>query len=330
MPEHLSTLLQARARETATRLEQHIRVDLASALANADPLLPEVLAYALMGGGKRIRPLLVILSARACGSEATEIWQLACALEYLHVATLIHDDVLDHAALRRGRDSVVARYGMATAILCGDWLHARSMYLVGRLTGDKGLELFCSATQAMVDGEFLQLRHCADVHTSEERYMRIIHCKTAGLISCTCGLGALYAKADPSKSRALKEYGHLLGTAFQVVDDLLDYLGDTLTGKTIGNDFREGKITLPVIRALQAANPEEQQQLEALLTSRGEDPGQLEAVRGYIAQLGGFDAARNEARALVDAAISELALLPDSEEKHLLEGLGVYVLNRKK
>jgi octaprenyl-diphosphate synthase len=230
----LSAFKQYVSRE-ADLLETAMREDLAEALQGCDSLLGEVLEYALFGGGKRIRPVLTVLSARICGRNDQELYRLAVAFEYLHVATLVHDDVIDNARERRGRDAVGHKFGMSAAILVGDWLHARSMHLVGRHAGSEGLEAFCRSTAGMVDGEFLQLRYVADPGVTEEQYFSVIHRKTALLIGSTCEIGSMFGGADQEQREALATYGHKLGTAFQVIDDLLDYQGNSAsTGKKTG------------------------------------------------------------------------------------------------
>lgn len=318
----------------AARLEGAMRDDLAGALQGCDPLLGEVLEYALFGGGKRVRPVLAVLAAGVCGRNDEDTYRLAAAFEYLHVATLIHDDVIDNAAARRGRESVGRKYGMSAAILAGDWLHARSMNLVGRYGGDLGLEAFCRSTTGMVDGEFLQLRYAADPSVTEEQYYSVIHRKTALLIGSTCEIGALFGNADPARRAALAAYGYKLGTAFQVVDDLLDYQGDAAsTGKKTGNDFMEGKMTLPVIRALAAAGEAGRAELVALLAGDRRSPEALARFTHLLDKAGGFDSARKSAEQLVREAVSALDVFAgcaDREGLAMLKALAAYVLYRNK
>lgn len=317
----------------AMLVEQAMHGDLAEALRGCDPLLVEVIDYALFGGGKRIRPLLAILAARLCGSEDNGLYSLAAAFEYLHVATLIHDDVIDNAQARRGRAAVGRKYGMASAILAGDWLHARSLYLVGRFAGPEGLAVFCRSTTGMVDGEFLQLRHVADSSLTEEQYFAIILRKTALLISSTCEIGAIFAGASAEQRASLADYGSKLGTAFQVIDDLLDYQGDAgNTGKQTGNDFLEGKLTLPLLRALTRAEAHEQAGITALLAGDRRDRSSLDTVRRFIEQHGGFDSARQAAVQLATEAVAALAPFAgqDGESLAMLRALTGYVLARNK
>ena len=206
----LKSALQA----IATQVEQAMQAELQEHLAAADPLLKEVLHYSLFSGGKRIRPVLCVISARACGRDDSALYSLAAALEYLHTATLMHDDVIDHAPLRRGRETTVERFSLADAILAGDWLHARSLYLVGRLTAAAGLEVFCRATEGLANGEFLQKRLAGDPAATEADYFEVIRQKTGNLIASACALGALYAGARPEQVAALRRYGELVGMAF--------------------------------------------------------------------------------------------------------------------
>lgn len=329
----LSALKQFVSRETGL-LESAMREDLAVSLQGCDPLLEEVLEYALFSGGKRIRPLLAVLAARICGRNDPALYRLAVAFEYLHVATLVHDDVIDNARERRGRDAVGQKFGMSAAILVGDWLHARSMYLVGRHAGWEGLEVFCRSTTGMVDGEFLQLRYVADPDVTEEQYFSVIHRKTALLIGSTCEIGAIFGGADKEQREALATYGYKLGTAFQVIDDLLDYQGDSVrTGKKTGNDFAEGKMTLPLIRAFAAAGSSVRAELASLLTGDRSDPALLDRFTSLVDNAGGFSSARECAEQLIRDAISAVAVFTgsgDPENLAMLKALAGYVLSRNK
>lgn len=319
----------------ADRIATLMRADLDSALANGDPLLQEVLDYTLFNGGKRIRPLLTVLCSRCCGRDDEPLYLLATAFEYLHVATLVHDDVIDHAQQRRGQDTVVARYGIAAAILAGDWLHARSMHLIGRLAGAEGLEIFCQATASMVNGEFVQLRAIADINASREQYFEIIRQKTGNLIASTCAIGALFAGASPDQRQALATYGDQIGAAFQVVDDLLDFLGDAdSTGKKIGNDFIEGKLTLPLLAALATADAVDRREIAALIEGDRSQPAAYPRLSALIEGQGGFVVAADTARQLVDTALAALTLFsrPGHEQENaaLLKELAYYILSRNK
>ncbi|RUM37593.1 MAG: polyprenyl synthetase family protein [Desulfobulbus sp.] len=319
-------------KKIAEQVEKTIRTDLASALAGNDPLLVEVLHYALLGGGKRVRPMLAILSSRLCGRDDDELYLLAAAFEYLHVATLIHDDVIDHANSRRGKESVRKKFGTASAILAGDWLHARSMHLIGSLTGQEGLDIFCGATTAMVDGEFLQLRHVADTDVTEKQYFDVILRKTARLISSTCEIGAVFGKGRPEQISALATYGRKTGIGFQIVDDLLDYLGDAkATGKLIGNDFVEGKLTLPLIHALNRADTSDRTTLLACINGDRSLPDACSTAKHLMRDIGSFDYARQRAEKEIQQGLAGLSVFDSSKHKEsltILKGLAEYILRR--
>ncbi|NLX17761.1 MAG: polyprenyl synthetase family protein [Desulfobulbus sp.] len=317
------------------RVETAMRTDLEHSLDQCDPLLIEVVHYSLFNGGKRIRPLLTVLCSRSCGRDDGDLYLLAGAFEYLHVATLIHDDIIDQAAQRRGKKTVVARYGKTAAILAGDWLHARSMHLVGKLAGPDSLEVFCRATQSMVNGEFEQLRHIGDISTSKEQYLKIIRQKTGNLIASTCVIGALYAGADRQQQHALRTYGSHIGEAFQIVDDLLDFQGNAAqTGKQIGNDFVEGKITLPLLYALAEASPADKEIMKELIEGDRTQPSSYEALVANIERYNGFNLAAGTARQLISTAIEILRTMPVHEDggqaTHLLQRLASYLLTRKR
>ncbi len=299
-----------------------------------DRHLLEILRYGLFGGGKRFRPLLVVLSARLCGDRVDHIYPLASAFEYLHMATLFHDDVIDQAATRRGKPSVCKMYGTAAAILAGDFLHARSMEMVGKLGGERSLEIFCRATSAMVDGEFVQLRNANTFTQSEQDYFAAIEGKTALLISAATEIGAIYGGADAKQQPALKEYGRNLGYGFQIVDDLLDYQGDEkATGKTLGNDLIEGKMTLPLILALQRAEADLQKSIHDVLADPEQRRQSFAEVYRFIEQYDGFVLARQKAEQCIKKALRHLQLFsPDrnNKDRQILEGLASYALQRKK
>ncbi len=297
--------------------------------------LLEMLEHALFNGGKRIRPLLCILSAGLYGSNDKDIYQLAIAFEYLHVATLLHDDVIDHADTRRHRPTINRLFGLTPAILAGDFLHARAMFLVGSLGGKQSLELICSATEAMVAGEFLQLANAQNFNQSENDYFAVINGKTALFIGAVCGTGGIFAGANAGQIAALENYGANLGKAFQIQDDLLDYIGDPAkTGKAVGNDFCEGKMTLPLIHTLRTADKTESAFLLELL--KGEKKlrrTEFEEARGLIDKRGGFTYARQLAQKLIGTAIAGLDTIEAGLNEKIMRtliGLAHYVINREK
>lgn len=321
------------------RIDQAMRDDLEVATLGCDPLLMDVLHYGIFNGGKRLRPLLVLLAARLAGSAENgkteaELLQLAIAFEYLHGATLYHDDVIDQADLRRGKPSVVKQFGEISAILGGDFLHSRSMYLIGSAAGSKALDIFCQATNAMVDGEFVQLRNARNYNLSESDYFTAVRGKTALLISATCEIGAMAGSATDAGRKALTAYGLALGTAFQIIDDLLDYQGDAATtGKAVGNDFQEGKMTLPVILALHNAGEKERARLLSLLREAAAERSGFDEAYALIEKNDGFSASRKKAESIVGEALAGLEMFTDEGAltiRTILQTLAEYVLIRKK
>jgi len=320
------------------KLDQAMRDDLED-LAARDLVpanLREPLEHALFNGGKRIRPLLCILTARLCSSTPGDnIYQLAIAFEYLHVATLLHDDVIDHAETRRGRQTVSEAFGLTQAILAGDFLHARSLFLIGTIGGRRCLDLICRATEAMVAGEFLQLANARNLNQSESDYFAVIKGKTALFIGAVCEIGGIFAGADETYTEQLRQYGANLGLAFQIQDDLLDYLGDAAkTGKTVGNDFFEGKMTLPLLHTLETAGDTEKNfLLDLLVKDKRERKEKFSEARKIIHDSDGFDYAAKLAEQMVDTAIKSLASFTSGRNKDIvaiLIGLAGYVINRDK
>jgi len=299
-----------------------------------DDLLLEVLHYGLFNGGKRIRPLLVILASRLCGRRDDDAYRLGVAFEYLHAATLFHDDIIDKSETRRGKQSVYRKFGTIAAILAGDFLHAKAMATVGTFSGQDGLTVFCKATTGMVDGEFMQLRNAAKHNLSELDYYHAIMGKTGLLIAAACEVGAIFAGGDEQSVKALREYGIHLGCAYQIVDDLLDYLGHSeKTGKAVGNDLAEGKMTLPLILTINRANETDRNQLMQIIEDNNARALCFGEVCAIIAKYGGFEETRKKAVDAVEAALNMLGRFSEKSvglERNLLEGLARYVLAREK
>ncbi len=332
-----NNILLARLKPEIDSIDEAMRRDLQELAANnlITPGLAEVLQHALFNGGKRFRPLLCVLAAGLCGRRGEDVYRLAIAFEYLHVATLLHDDVIDHAETRRGRPPVSCLFGLAPAILAGDFLHARSMFLVGTIGGRECLEILCRATEAMVAGEFLQLANTENFNQQEDDYFAVINGKTALFIGAVCECGAIFSRADEEEREALQTYGSCLGRAFQIQDDLLDYLGDPVrTGKVVGNDFCEGKMTLPLIHALNNCNSQEKKFLLDLLMGEKEQRCDwLGEARDIIGAANGFDYSRRVAQQLTATAIGSLDIFSDRGNEEIvasLAGLAAYVLRRDK
>ncbi len=327
-------ILLAAIGEDAARIDTAMHADLDELTPKVNGLLAEVLEYSLFNGGKRIRPLLVVIAARLCGRDDAEVYQLARAFEYLHAATLLHDDVIDNAETRRGRPSVNTQYGLVTAILTGDYLHARSMAIVGQLAGKEALALFSEAAAGMVDGEFMQLRNAGMYNLSEDDYQNTIMGKTALLIAAACEIGVLYARGREQERKALRAYGARLGCAFQMIDDLLDYQGETgKTGKPVGIDLVEGKMTLPLIMALHRADRRDRGRLLEILDNETARRQSFPEVYHLIDKYDGFSTTKKKAEDAVAAALRQLDIFTDASSAGdimILQGLAQYVLRREK
>jgi octaprenyl-diphosphate synthase len=324
--------LMAAIEPEIARVNKTMQADLAGV---GSPLLAEMLEHAILNGGKRIRPALTVFAARLAmfPSEPPEsIYQLAIAFEYLHTASLLHDDVIDHADQRRGSASANYLWGNTPVILAGDYLLARAMLLAGTVADAKGLGLIGQALTAMTEAEFLQMETARTANRSEENYFAVLRGKTGALIAAACEAGALVAGISPRQQSAIRTYGSNLGLSFQLVDDLLDYLGDPQnTGKVVGNDLHEGKMTLPLIHVLQQGQEEDRLYLEQLLTLKKDDrSAHLERVRAIIERSGGFAYTRETAARLLSTAVAELEHFPPGWAREVLTGLADYVLNRKK
>ncbi|TKB06339.1 polyprenyl synthetase family protein [Desulforhopalus sp. IMCC35007] len=322
-------------KKEAAEIDCYMRADLASMGAETDPLLQKVLDYGLFNGGKRVRPLLVVICSRLCGNRSKDAYRLGMAFEYLHAATLFHDDIIDGSATRRGKPAVYKEFDIVAAILAGDFLHAHSMALVSEYAGSKGLASFCRATKGMVDGEFMQLQNAEKHNLSEIDYYNAIMGKTGLLIAAACEVGAIFAGADEKSVTALRKYGENLGCAFQIIDDILDYLGDSAkTGKAVGNDLAEGKMTLPLILALQKADSADKMLLMQALKAGTEnkDIG-LKTVIKVINRNNGFTDAREHAERAIQNACNELRTFDSLDvrgECELLQALGYFILKRDK
>ncbi|MBU0486017.1 MAG: polyprenyl synthetase family protein [Proteobacteria bacterium] len=325
--------LLAELKSNVTQIDQVMRDDLSII---DSPQLSKILNHAIFNGGKRVRPLLAILAADLCASQKKQnrdqLYKLAITLEYLHAASLLHDDVIDNATQRRGQPSANKVWGSTSVILAGDYLHTRAMTIAGTEGGPKCLAVIGRATAAMVEAEFLQMKTVDQRNTSTDNYFAVLNGKTAALIKAACEIGVLFAGGNKNKLKKLSTYGANLGLAFQIIDDLLDYLGDPAqTGKAVGNDLSEGKLTLPLIHTLEQIDGPDHARLLKLLAGEAElQTKHFEQVRALIAHHQGFDYARRQAEQLIDSAVSQLDTFPDSRPKEIMTGLAQYVLERKK
>ena len=292
-----------------------VDVALRASLASDVALVRQVGEYIIESGGKRLRPALLVLSARACGYEGRAHYTLAAVIEMIHTATLLHDDVVDESALRRGHATANARFGNAASVLVGDFLYSRAFELMVGLGSMRVLEIVSHATNVIAEGEVLQLVNSGDPDLDEARYLGVIQRKTAKLFEAAAQLGAVLAGASPEREAALARYGMHLGTAFQLIDDVLDYSGELAAiGKNLGDDLAEGKMTLPLIRALAVANRDDAALVRNAITGRRLT--EFAPVVDVLARTGALDYARERARIESDAArhcVDDLAASPHRE-----------------
>jgi len=296
-------------------------------LASDVVLINQVAEYIIGAGGKRLRPMLLLLAARALGHMDTDAHQLAAVVEFIHTSTLLHDDVVDESDLRRGRETANAVWGNATSVLVGDFLYSRSFQLMVELGRMDVQEILANTTNLIAEGEVLQLLHVRNPDTDEAAYLRVIERKTAILFAAATRLGALLAGADATTQQALHDYGMHLGYAFQIADDVLDYASDAATmGKNLGDDLAEGKMTLPLIHAMAHCDPATRERLRAIV--RAGDVSALPEVTTAISTHDSLAYSRDVARRY--AALAEAALdgLPDNEAVAALRGLARYAVSR--
>jgi octaprenyl-diphosphate synthase len=286
-------------------------------LASDVALINQIAHYIISAGGKRIRPMLVLLFARALGFVGRERFELAATVEFIHTATLLHDDVVDESALRRGRQTANALFGNAASVRVGDFVYSRAFQMMVSVNRMRVLEVLADATNVIAEGEVLQLMNMHDPDLAVEDYLRVIRFKTAKLFEASARLGAVLAEAAPDVEEACAAYGRSLGTAFQLIDDLLDYEGNTSQlGKNVGDDLREGKPTLPLLIAMERCAPEERDLIRHAI-EHGEVARLAEIVE-IVRRTGAISATRDSARAEADAAGRQLAYLPASPYKEAL------------
>ena len=284
--------------------------------------------YIINGGGKRMRPLLSILAARAIDYQGVDHLKLAAIVEFIHTASLLHDDVVDESMLRRGRDTANALFGNSASVLVGDFLYTRSFQMMTELGSMKVLEMLADATNVLAEGEVLQLMNCNDPDTTEESYMRVIYCKTAKLFEAATRLAGVLADSPIEIQTALADYGKYLGTAFQLTDDLLDYTANTEElGKNIGDDLAEGKPTLPLIYAI-ANGTEKEQALIRKAVELGDGTQNIEEILVALNNCGALEYTHNRALEESDKAIEALACIPDSDYKQALISLAKIAVER--
>ncbi len=292
------------------------------------PRIPEVTAHLVEAGGKRLRPMLTIAAARLCGYDGPYHIHLAATVEFIHTATLLHDDVVDESGQRRGRPTANLLWDNKSSVLVGDYLFARSFQLMTE-TGDiRVLRILSDAAATIAEGEVLQMTAAQDLATTEAIYAQVIRGKTAALFSAATQVGGVIAQQDETRIQALFDYGDALGMAFQIVDDLLDYWGTGATGKNVGDDFRERKLTLPVIKAVAAADDEERAFWSRVIEKGDQRDGDLDTALALMAKHGTLEATRQEALNWAATAKTAMQSLPEGEMRDLLVDLADFVVDR--
>ena len=315
--------IQALAAADMAAVDALIRRRLASDVV----LVNQVAEHIIAAGGKRLRPMLLLLAAQALGHRGPDAHQLAAVVEFIHTATLLHDDVVDESDLRRGRKTANALWGNAASVLVGDFLYSRSFQLMVELERLPVMKLLADTTNAIAEGEVLQLLHVRNPDTDEPAYLKVIERKTAVLFAAATQLGALLAGADEATQRRLHDYGLALGYAFQIADDVLDYSADeTALGKHLGDDLAEGKATLPLIHAIAHCDAATRERLRAIV-----EAGEVEAMPDVLAAIeatGGIAYSRRRAEDYADAAERALDGLDDNDAVAALRGLARYAVGR--
>ncbi|WP_417618077.1 octaprenyl diphosphate synthase [Oceanisphaera sp.] len=295
----------------------------------SDVALINQLGFYIVGaGGKRMRPQLTVLAARALGFNGDAHISLAAIIEFIHTATLLHDDVVDESDLRRGRDTANALFGNAASVLVGDFLYTRAFQMMTELDNMKIMNILSDATNIIAEGEVLQLMNCNDPDTTEDSYMQVIYCKTAKLFEAATRLAAVLTHQPADIEQAMLDYGKYLGTAFQLVDDIMDYSSDAGNmGKNVGDDLAEGKPTLPLLRAMAVGNDTQRERIRDAIANRtGMD--HLEEIMGILADTQALEYSQQKAEQEAQKAIDSLSILPDSEHKSALIALARMAVDR--
>jgi octaprenyl-diphosphate synthase len=301
---------------------------IARRLDSGVPLVGEVSRYIISAGGKRLRPALLLLVCGALGYKGAQRYNLAAVVEFIHTATLLHDDVVDESTLRRGRATANESFGNPASVLVGDFLYSRAFQMMLDAGQIRVMEILADATNVIAEGEVLQLMNMHDPSLDEAAYLRVIRSKTAKLFEASARLGAVLAQADPQVEQACADYGQALGTAFQVIDDVLDYDGDAVEmGKNLGDDLREGKATLPLIAAMQRGTSEQRDLIRHAIETAG--VAQLDQIVSIVRETGALEVTRHAAAAEARRAVEAARQLPDNAYSQGLLQLAAQLLQRR-
>ena len=318
--------IQALTADDMAKVNETIHAQLNSDVS----LINQLGFYIISGGGKRIRPLLAVLSARALGYQGDAHTTAAAFIEFIHTATLLHDDVVDESDMRRGKATANAAFGNAASVLVGDFIYTRSFQMMTELGSMKILQLMSNSVNVIAEGEVQQLMNCNDPDTTEESYMQVIYSKTARLFEAATQIGAILNNASAETELAMQNYGKFLGTAFQLIDDVMDYTSDgDEMGKNVGDDLAEGKPTLPLLYAMQNGTPEQASMIrEAIEKANGME--RLNDILAAMDETGSLEYTRQKAYEEADKAIAELNVLPESPYKEALVALAHMAVHRSK
>ena len=308
-------------------VEQFLKDDIKTSV----PLINEVILYLLSSGGKRLRPVFLALSAKLCGYNGDKIPAMSAVIEYIHTATLLHDDIIDGAKYRRKRPTANSLYGNDIAVLCGDFLYSRS-YITLTEYGAKDVQMILSsAALTMSEGEVIQLLKTGDINITFDDYIQIITRKTAVLFSAACEIGGRLAQVDENKIKALKDFGYYLGLGFQMTDDILDYMGDpAVTGKKNGTDLFEGKLTLPVILMLDMVSKEEKQTITDLFTKKERNEKDLEILLSMMNKYNMKEISEKKADEYINMSLNSLNVFENNQYKDALIALALAMVGRNK
>jgi octaprenyl-diphosphate synthase len=324
MPSTSASRLLAPVAEDMQQVDALIRTRLDSDVA----LVRQVADYIVAGGGNRLRPALLLLAAGALGCRGPACHELAAVVEFIHTATLLHDDVVDESQMRRGRRTANAAFGNAASVLVGDFLYSRAFQMMVGLDNLRVMRVLADATNTIAEGEVLQLMNCHDPDVDEARYLDVVRRKTAKLFEAAARLGGVLGGAAPALEQGLADYGMHLGTAFQVVDDVLDYSGAAQeTGKSLGDDLAEGKPTLPLIRVMQAGSAEQRALVRHAILEGGRDA--FAPVLAAIRDTGALDYAQAAAAQEAEAAARAIGALPASAHRESLLELTAFAVSRR-
>jgi octaprenyl-diphosphate synthase len=290
-------------------------------------LINQLSNYIVNSGGKRLRPLLAVLSAKAFDYQGDTHYLLAAIIEFIHTATLLHDDVVDESSMRRGNETANAMFGNAASVLVGDFLYSRAFEMMVDVDDMRVMQILATTTNVIAEGEVMQLMNVHDAETTEQQYLEVIHCKTAKLFEAATQLGAVLCNRNEKEIQAMASFGRYLGAAFQLIDDIMDYSSTSeQMGKNVGDDLAEGKPTLPLIYAIQNGTAEQATLVKTAIEKGGYD--KIDEVQAVIEQTGALEYTEKMAKQQAQLAIAELACLPDSKNRTILENIARLSVHR--